>query len=550
MANPNSIPSEIAEFQFERWRQRFLRALLILYCVLGLVLYASIFFTSDPAARWLIGAMYLSLVVVTIGRFPYRVKVFFLLAFGELVGLYTLFFFGPRSDASLFLFSSCVFASLLLTRRVDWTILVLNTVVLAGLAVLDWLNVFVSIGFGRLSVTPTEWFTYTIDFLVLGTISIWAIDLLKNEFRSIGDQFSSTVKLLTKERATLEQRVDERAAGLTQKTDQLRTASYIARQTAEARDLLAILNTVVHLVTDQFGYYHAGIYLTNEVGDVLFLQAASSEGGKQMVERGHVVRVNSQGVIGYVASQKRPRIALDVGADAVYFNNPDLPLTRSQIALPLLVREKVLGVLDIQSDRPQAFRSEDIDIFQTIVDQIAVAIDNARLINETQTVLSQLEAISGYRMRQAWADHLKEQKRAFTYTPLGVRAEGGINESVEGQFKTSITLRGQKIGSIVLSKKDQTEWNKLDQDMVNEVANQVALAVDNLRLLEDAQHLAKREQIIGELATRFSQSLDIDSLLQTAAREIGQLPDVSDVSVYIGQMSEQAPPKRRKRSIG
>ena len=194
---------------------------------------------------------------------------------------------------------------------------------------------------------------------------------------------------------------------------------------------------------------------------------------------------------------------------------------------------------------------EDIDVLQTLADQIAVAIENARLLGETQAALTQLEAISSSRTRESWGQHLQDQKRAFTYTPLGLRAEGIPDEVGDGAINTSISLRGQKIGAIALSKKDQSNWNKLDEDLLNEVANQVGLAVDNLRLLEDAQQRAKREQTIGELATRFSQSLDIYGLLQTAAREMGQLPDVSDVSIYIGQMPEQAPPKRRsKRTTG
>ncbi|MEP6895079.1 MAG: hypothetical protein ABI986_05675, partial [Chloroflexota bacterium] len=144
-----------------------------------------------------------------------------------------------------------------------------------------------------------------------------------------------------------------------------------------------------------------------------------------------------------------------------------------------------------------------------------------------------------------------EQNHAFTYTPLGVRAGGSSDEVSANNLNALISLRGQRIGAISLLKRDRTSWSKIDEDMINEIANQVGLAVDNLRLLDDAQQRAKQEQTIGELATRFSQSLDIDSLLQTAARELGQLPDVSEVSVFIGQLPEQVPQKRRnKRTIG
>jgi GAF domain-containing protein/HAMP domain-containing protein len=345
----------------------------------------------------------------------------------------------------------------------------------------------------------------------------------------------------------LERSVSERTQSLTRKTDQLRAASFIARQTAEVQDLASILDTVVHLVTDQFGFYHAGIFLINESGDEAVLQAASSEGGKRMLERGHSLSVGTQGIVGYAAAQKKPRIALDVGADAVFFNNPDLPMTRSEVALPLIVRGKVLGVLDIQSDQPQAFNPEDMDVLQTLADQVAVAIENARLLDESQTALMQLEAVTAVRTREAWSQKLQRQGLAYTYTPLGLRAEK-VSTDDDKALKIPVTLRGQKIGEISLARRDNTNWSRQDEDLINEVANQVGLAVENLRLLEDATQKARQEQTVGELAARFSQSMDIDSLLQTAARELGRVPEISEVSVFLGELPEQSPVKRRRNN--
>jgi len=333
----------------------------------------------------------------------------------------------------------------------------------------------------------------------------------------------------------LERRVAERTEDITKKTDQLRAASYIARQTAEIQDISILLNLAVKLVTDQFGFYHTGIFLINEAGDEIVLQAASSEGGRQMVDKGYSLKVGTQGIVGYVAGQKKPRIALDVGTDAVFFNNPHLPMTRSEIALPLLVRGKLLGVLDIQSDKTAAFAFEDMDVLETLADQVSVAIDNARLLDESQAAFLQLEALTAIRTRDAWSQKLGRRPRAFTYTPLGLRAEKPA-ESGENAVEVPITLRGQKIGSISLARRNNAHWNKLDEDLVLEVATQAGLAMDNIRLLEEATERAKQEQIVGELAFRFSQSLDIDSLLQTATREFGQMPGVEEATVYIGEI--------------
>lgn len=344
----------------------------------------------------------------------------------------------------------------------------------------------------------------------------------------------------------LEKRVDERTSRLFRKTEQLRSASYIARQTAEIQDLSSILSNVANLVTDRFGFYHTGIFLINETGDQAILQAASSEGGRQMIENGHALAVGTQGIVGYVAAHKKSRIALDVGADAVFFNNPHLPMTRSEAAIPLMIRNKVLGILDIQSDKPQAFSIEDLDVLETLADQIAIAIENARLLDESQAALLQLEALTTVRTREAWNQKLSGRQRVFTYTPLGLRAEKPLqpaNNSVE----VPLTLRGQRIGKISIARRSDETLNKVEEELVTEVANQAGLAIDNIRLLEDATQRAKQEQIVGRLASRFSQSLNIDALLQTAARELGQLPDIAEVSVLIGNDSTEASTKPKSR---
>jgi GAF domain-containing protein len=223
-------------------------------------------------------------------------------------------------------------------------------------------------------------------------------------------------------------------------------------------------------------------------------------------------------------------------------------LTRSELAIPLTIRNKVLGVLDIHSDKPYAFSMDDMDVFQTLADQIAIAIENARLLDETQAAIIQLEALSSIRTQEAWSKKLQEHGRAFTYTPLGLRAEK-VPQNSENTISASIILRGRKIGSISIARKGNKKWSKLDAGVLEEVASQVGLAVDNIRLLEEATQRARQERTVGKLATHFSQSLDLDTLLQTAARELGQLPDVAEVSVLIGQQVEQASvPKQHKRA--
>lgn len=535
MNNTSPTPQKQSDelYSYDRWRERFLNGVLQGSCVLGLVAIILYFFTPSTVVYKFLAVMtYAILVAVTFfTRLPYVIRsgVFLLLLF--FAGFTSLLDYGI-ADASLLLLGFIVMSGLLFSPRtsiyyaIGITLISLLIFGLPGSSFIDWAR---SIGI------------LTIVSLII------AIGLRKSqdEFAKTQEDARQVLMDLREERSTLEQRVEERTSGLSQKTEQLRATSYIARKIAEVQDLATLLDTVAKLVTDQFGFYHTGIFLINETGDQAVLQAASSEGGRRMIERGHFLSVGTQGIVGYVAAQKKPRIALDVGVDAAFFNNPDLPMTRSELALPLLVRGKVLGVLDIQSDKPQAFDVEDIDVLQTLSDQIAVAIENARLIDETQAALLQLETLTSVRTREAWSQKLRERSRVFTYTPLGLRAEK-LSQNNDQAITAPIMLRGQKIGTISIARKGDAPWNKLDKELVEDVASQIGLAVDNIRLLEEATERAKQEQMVGRLAARFSQSLDLDTLLQTAARELGQLPDISEVSVFVGQEPEQTPQTKQR----
>ena len=532
---PASQTNRTEIFSYEQWRERFLKVVLRGACVLGfiaIVLY--VLSSSTTLYKVLAVITYGILVLVTLlDKLQYRI----------------------RAGVFLFLLYLAAFSSLIDYGIAEASLLFLGFVVMASLLFSLRTGIYAVIGVTLLSVVLFGWSGSTFEVsarltgILLLVSAMVAIGLYKfqEEFTKNQATAIQTLDELRNERATLEQRVEERTAGLARKTEHLRATSYIARKTAEVQDLASLLDIVATLVTDQFGFYHTGIFLINETGDHAVLQAASSEGGQRMIERGHALVVGTQGIVGYVAAQKKPRIALDVGEDAIFFNNPDLPMTRSEVALPLLIRNRVLGILDIQSDRPQAFGTEDIDVLQTLSDQIAIAIENARLLDETQAALLQLEALTGIRTREVWTQKLRDNNRAFTYTPLGLRANK-VSQNSENAITAPIILRGQKIGNISIARKGDAKWSKLDESLLDEVAGQVGLAVDNIRLLEEATQRAKQEQTVGQLAARFSQSLDLDTLLQTAARELGQLPDISEVSVFIGQNNEQdAQPRQRAR---
>ena len=370
----------------------------------------------------------------------------------------------------------------------------------------------------------------------------------QDELGQLARSFNVMAEQLQGLYAGLEKQVGERTRDLERRSAQLETAARVAREAAAIQDVDQLLDVTVRLISDQFGFYHAGIFLVDEVGDYAVLQAASSEGGRRMLAREHKLKVGEMGIVGHVAGTGEPRIALDVGADAVFFDNPDLPNTRSEMALSLKVRGQVMGVLDIQSTQEAAFSDEDVAVLQTMADQVALAIANVRLLEESQYALKELETIQGQRTRQVWQARAGRQMTAYRYTGVGVEPVlPGVTISTlhprpvvlrEGdglRLTAPIRLREQNIGSIVLRRDPgQVSWMPEELAMVEEISNQVALALENAHLLEETQQRAEREQVLGQMTTRFTRSLDMDTLLQTAVRELGQLLPVDEVSVHIG----------------
>ena len=368
-----------------------------------------------------------------------------------------------------------------------------------------------------------------------------AIAQTSDESALLTIRFNQILNLLQRSQQSTEHQVRERTEALEKRSLELQAASRIVREAATIQDLNLLLARTVDLISDRFGYYHVGIFLLDEVNEYAVLQAASSEGGKRMLARGHRLEVGHQGIVGAAAYQNRARIAVDVGVDPVFFDNPDLPDTRSEAAFPLNARNRVIGVLDIQSTEPAAFSRENLELLQTMADQVALAIYNARLIAESQNTLRQLEAISIETVRQNWKERVRQQKYAYQYSNGGVlplhREERADSLVPEGQpasrLNIAINLRGQQIGSLSFVRKGESEWGDAEQSLAGEIASQIGLALENARLLEEAQRHAVQEQSISELTTRLSSSLDPENLMQTTLRELHQIPNVAEVSVYI-----------------
>jgi GAF domain-containing protein/HAMP domain-containing protein len=379
----------------------------------------------------------------------------------------------------------------------------------------------------------------------------------RDEIGQLGLMFNTMITELRLSLDNLERRNAALASDLAHASEQtayqvtqLHTVAEVARAIASVQDPDLLLQQVTELISERFKFYHVAIFLLDRKGEYAILQAANSEGGQRMLAQGYRLKVNQDSLVGSVAAQGEPRLTRPEEVEANHFDNPDLPYTRSELAIPLKAADKVIGVLDAQSMEPSAFTPEDIPLLNTIADQIAVAIENVRLYTETRKALAELEATHRHYLREQWAGLVEERQAKgyqYQYGRLGEISDSELFvENLAGESQSDqivlmensnlpegpligveivapITVRGQWIGSLKLGDKQQTrQWSEEDIHLIRAVADQVGLALENSRLLEETHRRAEREHLVSEITTKLRASNDPQVILQTAMNELRQ----------------------------
>jgi GAF domain-containing protein/HAMP domain-containing protein len=362
------------------------------------------------------------------------------------------------------------------------------------------------------------------------------IGLLASAFNTMSSQIQDLV-------TGLERRVEQRTSELEQRTteleqitnqsekraNELQTITEIARYISTEKDLENLLPLITKTVSERFGYYHIGVFLVDENRKFAILRAANSPGGQKMLKRQHKLEVGQVGIVGNVTASGTPRIALDTGADAIYFNNPDLPETRSEMALPLIARGTIIGALDVQSTMPNAFTDTDISILGLLADQLAIAIDNVRLLAGTQSALDEAQSLFHNYLADAWQKKSTSEILGYYQTITGgqlitsaTNKEIGIpNDTEKDTLAIPIRLRDVEIGTInIRPNSDGRTWSTEEVNIVQAVTERLGLALDNARLFEETSARASRERTVSDITSKIRSTNDPQEMIDTAIKEL------------------------------
>ncbi|MBI4772509.1 MAG: GAF domain-containing protein [Chloroflexi bacterium] len=359
-----------------------------------------------------------------------------------------------------------------------------------------------------------------------GDLAARAVVEAEDEIGALATAFNSMTTQLQQTLAGLEQRVAERTA-------QLQAAADIGRATTSVRDLDELLRLALQLIRERFGFYHASIFLMDKAGEFAALRESTGEVGAQLKARGHRLGVGSHSLIGWVTQNLKPRVALDTAEDPYHFKNPLLPETRSELAIPLLIGDRLLGALDVQSTALNAFSESDVQVLQTLADQLSVAIQNAELFQSTQTTLAEVSSLYQQMTGTAWHTLLRGQARELVFelqpgTGEWPPAKGGA------PIEIPLRLRGEVVGSLELHGRPPGEMGMEEQAVLETVAAQLSVALESAALLEEAQRRSRREQLISAITDQMRSTLNPATILQSGIRGLGQALGATEVVVKLG----------------
>ncbi|MBI4759890.1 MAG: GAF domain-containing protein [Chloroflexota bacterium] len=338
-----------------------------------------------------------------------------------------------------------------------------------------------------------------------------------DELATVAMHFNRMVARLEDLQSTLEQQVKDR-------TKQLTATIEVGRVAASILDVDQLLNKVANLITDRFGYYYTAIYILDPTEKWAELREATGQAGSVLKQNRHRLEISGKSMVAGCIREKMPRIIQNTAAEKQRFENPLLPYTRSEIALPLMVGDRVLGALNIHSTKAADFDTEIIETMQNVASQISVALENARLFQEAQQSIQELQAIQKQYLLEGWSN-VRSYNDALEYEI------GEPSEAASQVLQSVIELRNQVFGQITLE--GHVEWTPEQRSLVDAVAAQAAIALENARLVSESRQIAQRERALAEINSKIWTSGSVDGILQTVVKELGKRLDASAATIEL-----------------
>lgn len=405
----------------------------------------------------------------------------------------------------------------------------------------------------RLSV-PLRTLTETASRVAEGEMELQATLVGPAEVVDLARAFNSMTAQLRELIGSLEERVATRTLELERRSTYLEASAEVASAVSSILDERQLSRQVVGLIRQRFSLYYVGLFLVDEIGEWAELQAGTGEAGRVMLARGHRIKIG-EGMIGWCVANAQPRMALDVGEDAVHLATSELPETRSEAALPLRVRGRVIGALSVQSSLPAAFDEETVAVLQTMADQVAIALENAHLLAESRAALEAAGRAYGELSREAWANLLRARPDVGYRSGEGgriARVEGAWRSEMEQALQTEavargdgddekaalampIRVRGQVIGVLGTSKlAGEGGWTDEELALLEVLTDQLGEALESARLYRDTQRRAAHEQLMGYIVDRMRRTVDVEALMQVTLQEMAVALEASSAFVQLG----------------
>jgi GAF domain-containing protein len=361
--------------------------------------------------------------------------------------------------------------------------------------------------------------------------------------------------------ATLATRQQDLQARLEAQTRVLHATASVARAVSDLRDLDRLLSDVVNLVRDFFGYAYAQVYLLDELGQHAELRQSSSQAGLRLLASDHSLPVGGRSAVGQVTASGRALVVRGADADAKQYLDTLLPSARARMIVPLVVGQRTIGALDLQSVNPEAFDDETAPALQALADQIAIAIESARLFEQAQQNLRELDQLSRQAAQRSWHDYLAlaEEERGYTHGPLSEADTRRRAEIVERVRRTGtavafggdpdrpaclvapVVVRDRIIGVLGVEADSPRQWSQDDVLLIQSLAERTGLAIENAHLVRQSRLAAQRERLINAITARLQRAPNLRALLESAADELSQALGTSEVYAEIAAQPTEQP---------